>query len=136
MYATAQVDALVRVYVTRRRLGRDEALGQDVVTSRSMSLGSLPVGAIRSGEPLQGLRTARPLGNGVVLTRRAATTPLLVRRGEQVGGHVRVGGVSVRGSGKALKSGHRGERITVRLAPSGQVLMVTVTGPGEVGAVR
>ncbi len=81
-----------------------------------------------------GREAKRFIPQGEMVTSRDIQAMPLVRRGDYVTVWFRRGGLSIRGSAKALKEGSQGERIEVKAEPKGQVYAVVVTGPKTVEA--
>jgi flagella basal body P-ring formation protein FlgA len=75
---------------------------------------------------LAGMQVTRPLHKGDVIYSSSVKQPPLIRRGDLVTIVARVGSISVRAEGKALKSGSRGDRLLVQNLRSKQMMQAIV----------
>jgi flagella basal body P-ring formation protein FlgA len=130
----AEVALTAEVAVARRPINRGTMVGsEDVGVEQRRFTRTEEIGL--SGTPeVVGREAKRYIGQGEMLTARDVQAMPLVRRGDYVTVWFRRGGLSVRGSAKALKEGSQGDRIDVKSEPAGQTYAVVVTGPKTVDA--
>jgi flagella basal body P-ring formation protein FlgA len=130
----AEVALTKGVVVARRPINRGSMVrAEDVGLEERRFTKIEDLGLITTAGVL-GREAKRYIDRGEMLTTRDVQAMPLVRRGEYVTVWFHRGGLSVRGSAKALKEGVQGERIEVKSDPGGQVYAVVVTGPKTVEA--
>ena len=130
----AEVALTKGVVVARRPINRGTMVrAEDVGLEERRFTKIEDIGLITTAGVL-GREAKRYMERGEMLTARDVQAMPLVRRGEYVTVWFHRGGLSVRGSAKALKEGVQGERIDVKSDPGGQVYAVVVTGPKSVEA--
>lgn len=131
--AAASLPATVAWHVANRALERGEILAeQDFVTQQ------LPARSVVGLTPLDGLvgkAVARPIQAGAVLRQADVMEPQLVYRGTPVKVHVRVGGIDIASTGRALSDGQRGQIVRVFSNVSSRTMEAVVEGPGVVHLV-
>jgi flagella basal body P-ring formation protein FlgA len=120
LYVPVTIDALADVVFTRRPLLRGEALTADALEIRQLPIAKLPLRHISSPEQLTGMETTRPLQADTAVTLNALRARQLVKQGQEVGIVAVSGGIQVRMSGVAMRSGSRGDRIPVQNHSSGR----------------
>ena len=130
----AKVDAQVPVWVMSATVDRGAPI-QGIVRVEMRDAARLPLDTLSADTSLMGNIAARRLVNGSPLTKRALTTPMLVRRGDQVKVLVRSGAVEIAASGTAMRDGRRGQHIPVRVR-QGRVVQAAITGPRQLEIQR
>jgi len=95
----------------------------------------LPVDVLTGDTSLLGRISARRLRNGSPLTASALTTPVLVRRGDQVKVIVSVGTVQIAATGTAMRDGRIGQSVPVRVR-QGRLIQASVSGPRRLEVQR
>ena len=95
----------------------------------------LPVDVLTGDASLLGRISARRLRNGAPLTASALTTPILVRRGDQVKVIVSVGSVQIAAAGTAMRDGRIGQSVPVRVR-QGRIVQAAVAGPRRLEVQR
>jgi flagella basal body P-ring formation protein FlgA len=129
---SARVEVYREVLVAARRLDRHELIGEEDVGLERIDIRSLGGKFFASGEGLTGRRTRKIIPEGaVILTTDVEKIPV-VERGETILLVVRVGGITVRATGKALEDGAEGDEIDVKNDRSGKRLRGVVTDKGLV----
>lgn len=132
LYVPVTITRYDSVIVATRPLARGT-----LITAADVSVERREVGAA-SGSYLSdtaravGMRVARRLQAGQVLTAAAVERPRVVRRGDQVTLSSQTRGIEVRVRGEALEDGARGETINVLNLRSERVIQGTVMQAGEV----
>jgi flagella basal body P-ring formation protein FlgA len=115
----------------RRPVERGQVLQPDDVErveheeADGVALGRLP-------DRVVGMRAARDLAEGTVVTQAELRSTALVRSGDVVVTVVKVDGLIVRGTAVAAQQGRLGQTIRVVNPASGRALKAKVVGPGEV----
>ena len=79
-----------------------------------------------------GMRAKRPIPPQKILTLKDVTPPYLVKAKNEVEIMTKLGGITIRAKGIALKSGIYGEQIPVKNNRSGKIVKGIVTGPNLV----
>lgn len=129
--ASVDVRRTRQVLVATRALTRN-----DLLTAGDVSLAWQDVTRLH-GEPivdpsvLVGWSPRRHVTEGTILTDAIVEPAPAVRPGQTVLVRYTGPGFEVRLEGVARERGHVGARIRVKTVPSGQILDVRVTGPGE-----
>ncbi len=120
VYVPVTVSALDRAVVVTRALERGHLLTAADVTLAESDVSGLPAGYARELAEVQGLRLARPIAAGTVLTPPLLDIEPLVRRGERVTVVAQVNGLAVRSQATALSDGGANQRIRLKSASSGR----------------
>lgn len=131
-YISARATTSSRIMTACRSLPRGAVLrAADLCPAKAApGTGQLALTHSSQGE---GLATKRPLGAGAVIYHHQLAPAIVVSRGDQVTIEAERGAARISATGKAMKSGARGEQIDVVNAASGRRLSVWVLGPGRTG---
>ncbi len=129
----ARITAVVAV--TAMSLRNNEVLTDEHITLERREVTQVP-DAIGAPEAAVGQTSRRSLRAGEILRASSLTSPLLVKRGDQVLMLARHEGIEISMGGEALDAGARGATVRVRNAASGQVVRMRVTGAGTVEPVE
>ena len=118
------------VVLTRRALERGSKIkASDVVLATRSITKNRPYYNV---EDAIGRATRSPLNRGEILHIRNTKSSATMKRGEQVRVLIRRGAVSIRTTGEALEKGAIGDRIRVRIAPTGKTIAALVKAEGLV----
>ena len=126
LYVPVTVEALASVVFTSRPLLRGQALAPDALEVREVPLTRVPVNHLSNTSQLTGMETARPLQAGVPLTLNAVKPRQLIKQGQEVVIVASSGGIRVRMTGVAMRSGTRGDLIPVENNSSGRMVEAEV----------
>jgi len=113
IWATAGIEILMEVVVTKRPLRRYQIISQDDIYLQKRDLTNLPANVIISFEDVLGKRTKRVIDADVALRTDLVELPPLVRRGDVVMIIAESDAVKVTALGEVREKGRRGERIRV-----------------------
>ena len=119
-----------------RAVARDEAIDAEAITLSEGLLPPLPIKPLLTPEFLIGLAARRNIAAGEALTPAILRVPPVIKSGDPVDIIVRIGAVSVTGSGIASGSGQIGEQIRVMQPHSSRPLTARIVGPGAVEIVK
>ena len=119
------------VVVARRRIRRDQVLGEADVVVEKRELTTLSGVPLRSPAEVTGRRAARAGSAGTVLTTGWTELIPAVRRGELITATASVGGVRASAQLLACSDGRVGEAIAARSPLQRRGILVRVTGPGQ-----
>ncbi len=128
----ARVSAVVAV--TSAPLKAGEVLGDEHITLERRDV-TLMADAIGAPDAALGQTSRRSLRAGEVLRASQLSSPMMVKRGDQVLMVARHEGIEVSMAGEALDAGARGAVVRVRNTASGQVVRMRVAGAGTVEPV-
>ncbi|MCB1671546.1 MAG: flagellar basal body P-ring formation chaperone FlgA [Gammaproteobacteria bacterium] len=126
LYVPVTIEAQADVVFTRRPLLRGEALTTEVLEIRKLPLSRLPPRHLSSPGQLAGMETTRPLQADTALTLNAVRARQLVRQGQEVVILAVSGGIQVRMTGVARRSGSQGDLIPVQNDSSGRTVEAEV----------
>lgn len=126
VWATATIEVLAEVVITKKPLGRHKPITEDDITVLKMDLAKVPSGVITDPEAVLGKRTSRAIGSKTVLRTDLVEFPPLVRRGDVVEIVAETQGFKVTALGQVKKKGALGERIPVMNFESKKVLYARV----------
>jgi flagella basal body P-ring formation protein FlgA len=126
IWATAQVEVLGPVVVTRKPLGRYKPITEDDIVMQTMDLANLPSNVLTDPEAVLGKRTKRAIGAQTPLRADVIELPPLVKRGDLVMIIVESKGLKVTARGLVKRKGRLGERIPVVNVDSKKVLYARV----------
>lgn len=125
------VSLFLPVVVPARRVQRGEVLSPDDLDMVYIDAGQVHANAVTRLTEAQGMEVQRHLVPGEVMSRQDLGTPTIVHRNTPVTLYFVSGGLRIRGKGKALEDGSKGELIRVQNLQSGRV----VTGQIESASV-
>ena len=129
----ARITAIVAV--TAMPLRSNDVLSNEHLTLERRDVTQV-ADAIGAPEAAVGQTSRRSLRAGEILRASSLTSPLMVKRGDQVLMLARHEGIEISMGGEALDAGARGATVRVRNAASGQVVRMRVTGAGTVEPVE
>ena len=132
MWATAQIEVLKPVVVTRKPLGRYKPITEDDIMLQTLDLANLPSNVLTDPEAVLGKRTKRAIGAQAPLRADVIELPPLVKRGDMVTIIVESKGLKVTARGLVKKKGRLGERIPVVNVDSKKVLYARVVDSNTV----
>jgi flagella basal body P-ring formation protein FlgA len=122
VWATATVEVLAEVVITKKPLGRHKPITEDDIELLKMDLAKLPSGVITDPEAVLGKRTKRAIGAKTVLRADQVELPPLVKRGDVVVIIAESGGLKITAMGQVKKKGRLGESIPVMNYDSKKIL--------------
>jgi flagella basal body P-ring formation protein FlgA len=134
--ATATVRVTADAVKARHDITRGATLGSGDIAVEPVDLSGQPFGPLPSLEEAIGAKARRNIGIDDVVTRADIAAEPLVRAGDIVRAHVRVGGVEVIGTLVAAEPGVRDEVIRVVNAETRHTTRARVVGSGEVEVVN
>jgi flagella basal body P-ring formation protein FlgA len=126
VWATATVEVLAEVVITKKPLGRHKPITEDDIELLKMDLAKLPSGVITDPETVLGKRTRRAIGAKTVLRANLIESPPLVKRGDVVVIIAESSGFIITTLGKVKKKGRLGESIPVMNYDSKKILYARV----------
>jgi len=126
VWATATIEILGPVVVTRRPLGRHKPIAEDDIELQTMDLSDLPDGVVADPEAVLGKRTRRAIGAQIPLRADLIELPPLVKRGDLVVIIAETNGLKITTLGQVKKRGRLGERIPVVNMDSKKILYARV----------
>jgi len=122
VWATATVEVLAEVVVTKKPLGRHKPITEDDIELLKMDLAKLSAGVITDPEAVLGKRTKRAIGAKTVLRNDLVELPQLVKRGDVVVIIAESSGLKITALGEVKKKGRLGESIPVMNYDSKKIL--------------
>lgn len=122
VWATATVEVLAEVVITKKPLGRHKPITEDDIELLKMDLAKLPSGVITDPEAVLGKRTKRAIGAKTVLRADQVELPPLVKRGDVVVIIAESSGLKITAMGQVKKKGRLGESIPVMNYDSKKIL--------------
>jgi flagella basal body P-ring formation protein FlgA len=126
VWATATVEVLAEVVITKKPLGRHKPITEDDIELLKMDLAKLPSGVITDPEAVLGKRTRRAIGAKTVLRTNLIESPPLVKRGDVVVIIAESSGFIITTLGQVKKKGRLGESIPVMNYDSKKILYARV----------
>jgi flagella basal body P-ring formation protein FlgA len=126
VWATATVEVLTEVVMTKKPLGRNKPITEDDIESLKMDLAKLPSGVITKPEAVLGKRTKRAIGAKTALRADLVEFPPLVKRGDVVIIIAETSGLKITAVGEVKKKGRLGESIPVMNYDSKKILYARV----------
>jgi len=122
VYIPAHIKNFAEIAVAARPLSRGiEISNSDVITIRQ-DLSLVRAGYFKKTNDIVGKILKRSMPQGLAFSPNFVTPALLVRRGDEVTILASVGGLQVRGKGKALKDAALGESVPVRNKQSKRIV--------------
>ena len=122
VWATATVEVLAEVVITKKPVGRHKPITEDDIELLYMDLAKLPSGVITDPEAVLGKRTKRAIGAKTVLRADLVESPPLVKRGDVVVIIAESSGLKITALGEVKKKGRLGESIPVMNYDSKKIL--------------
>lgn len=132
VWATATVEVLAEVVVTKRPLGRHKPLTKDDIELQRMDLSNVPANVITDPEAILGKRTRRAVGAKTILRSDLIEFPPIVKRGDLVMIIAESDGFKITALGQVKKRGRLGERIPVINFDSKKILYARVVDANTV----
>jgi len=126
VWATATIEILGPVVVTRKPLGRHKPITEDDIELQTMDLSDLPAAIVTDPGAVLGKRTRRAIGAQTPLRADLIELPPLVKRGDLVVIVAETNGLKITTLGQVKKRGRLGERIPVINMDSKKVLYARV----------
>ena len=134
--AVATVTVVCRHPKASRSIAREEAIDGSAIDLSEGPLRGVPIKRLLTIDALTGLTARRAIAAGEPLTAAALHVPPLVKSGDSVDVTVRIGLVSVTGTGIASGSGQVGDVIRVMQPNSSRLLTGRIVGTGAVEIVQ
>ena len=122
VWATATIEILGPVVVTRKPLGRHKPITEEDIELQTMDLSDLPAAIVTDPETVLGKRTRRAIGAQTPLRADLIELPPLVKRGDLVVIVAESNGLKITTLGQVKKRGRLGERIPVINMDSKKIL--------------
>ena len=126
VWATATVEVLAEVVITKKPVGRHKPITEDDIELLKMDMAKLPSGVITDPEAVLGKRTRRAIGAKTVLRADLVEFPPLVKRGDVVVIVVETSVLKITTLGQVKKKGRLGESIPVMNYDSKKILYARV----------
>ncbi|GEO81793.1 flagellar basal body P-ring formation chaperone FlgA [Pararhodospirillum oryzae] len=120
------------VPVLLRRLGREETIRAEDLTTMRVRADTLPPDVITDAADLVGMETRSVARDGQPLRRADVVRPVLLRKDTLVTMELRMPGMILSARGRALEAGGMGDMVRVANLTSRQVVMAEVVGPNRV----
>jgi flagella basal body P-ring formation protein FlgA len=134
--AVATVTVVCRHPKASRSIAREEAIDGSAIDLSEGPLRGVPIRRLLTMEALAGLAARRAIAAGEPLTAAVLHVPPVVKSGDSVDVTVRIGLVSVTGTGIASGSGQVGDVIRVMQPNSSRLLTGRIVGTGAVEIVQ
>ena len=132
VWATAMIEVLGPVVVTRKPLGRYKPISADDIEVQMLDLASVSANVLTDPEAAIGKRTKRAIGVQTPLRADSIELPPLVKRGDLVTIVAESASLTITTLGQVKKKGRRGERIPVINLDSKKVLHAVVVDANTV----
>ena len=126
VWATATIEILGPVVVTRKPLGRHKPITEDDIELQTMDLSDLPVDVLTDPGVVLGKRARRAIGAQTPLRADLIELPPLVKRGDLVVIVAESNGLKITTRGQVKKRGRLGELIPVINMDSKKILYARV----------
>ena len=126
VWATATVEVLAEVVVTRKPMGRHKPITEDDIELLKMDLAKLPSDVVTEPEAILGKRTRRAIGAKTVLRADLVEFPPLVKRGDVVVILAESNGLKITTLGQVKRKGRLGESIPVINFDSKKILYARI----------
>jgi flagella basal body P-ring formation protein FlgA len=126
VWATATIEILGPVVVTRKPLGRHKPITEDDIELQTMDLSDLPAGIVTDPGTVLGKRTRRAIGAQIPLRADLIELPPLVKQGDLVVIVAESNGLKITTLGQVKRRGRLGERIPVINMDSKKILYARV----------
>ena len=133
--ATATVQVIAPAVRTRKAIARGDRLDAADLTVVATDLNGQSLRPLLSLDDARGARATHDLVEGALVTRADVVPEPVVKSGDVVRAHVRVGVVELTGSGVAAENGLKDEVIRVINQESHHAFRARVVGSGEVEVV-
>ena len=132
VWATATIEVLADVVITKKPLGRHKPITEDDIMVLKMDLAKAPADVITDPEMVLGKRTRRAIGSQTMLRANLVEFPPLVKRGDVVVIVAETNGLKITALGQVKKKGALGDRIPVVNFESKKVLYARVVDANTV----
>ena len=132
VWATATIEVLADVVITKKPLGRHKPITEDDIMVLKMDLAKAPADVITDPEAVLGKRTRRAIGSQTMLRANLVEFPPLVKRGDVVVIVAETNGLKITALGQVKKKGALGDRIPVVNFGSKKVLYARVVDSNTV----
>jgi flagella basal body P-ring formation protein FlgA len=132
LYVPVAVAATSPVVFTTRPVLRGERIAPEALELRYVPLQRMPRSPIRNAEQAVGMEATRAIAADSPLALSNLRAPQLVKQGQEVIILAEGGGISVRMSGSALKSGSKDEMIPIKNLSSGKTLEARIVSDSTV----
>jgi flagella basal body P-ring formation protein FlgA len=132
VWATATIEVLADVVITKKPLGRHKPITEDDIMVLKMDLAKAPADVITDPEMVLGKRTRRAIGSQTMLRANLVEFPPLVKRGDVVVIVAETNGLKITALGQVKKKGALGDRIPVVNFESKKVLYARVVDSNTV----
>ena len=132
VWATAVIEILGPVVVTRKPLGRHKPITEDDIEVQTLDLANLPANVLSDPDAVIGKRTKRAIGAQAPLRANSIELPPLVKRGDLVVIIAESESLKITTLGQVKKKGCLGERIPVVNLDSKKVLHARVVDANTV----
>ncbi len=109
-----RVREYVKAAVAKAAIPRGESVTPDRVTYEERDRAALPTDAFLESDGLDGLTALNSISAGAPITRRNASEPAALHRGDTVTIQVKRGGITVSAPGLALEDGRMGASVRVK----------------------
>ena len=134
--AVATVTVEVAYPRATRSIARDEVIDTDAVHVSEGLMTGLQIRALLTADRARGLQARRDIAAGEALTESVLRVPPVIKSGDAVEATVRIGAVTVTGTGTASGRGQVGDVIRVMQPHSSRLLNARIVGPGAVEIVK
>jgi len=134
--AVATVTVEVAYPRATRSIARDEVIDAGAVHVTEGLMTGLQIRALITADRARGLQARRDIAAGEALTESVLRVPPVIKSGDAVEATVRIGSVTVTGTGTASGSGQVGDVIRVMQPHSSRLLNARIVGPGAVETVK
>ncbi len=123
---TARLRTFDDVVVTKRMLNRGEQIGEDDVTLERIETTNMQRGYFADVNDVIHQQTRKVISAGKPIFVGMVELPDLIKRGDVVRIVVRLKNMEVTATGKALESGHKGDKIKVQNVATGKKLSAVI----------
>ncbi len=132
VWATAMIEVLGPVVVTRKPLGRYKPIAADDIEVQMLDLANVPANVLCDPDAAIGKRTKKAIGAQTPLRANSVELPPLVKRGDLVTIIAESQSLKITTLGQVKKKGRKGERIPVINLDSKKILHAVVVDTNTV----
>ena len=132
IYVSVNIKVIKPVVSLKKGVNRNTVLTAADLTLTEKNVSNIHRGYYTSIDQVVGKHIKNPMKSGTVLTPAHVKNPLAVKKGALVVIMADTGGIQVRMTGKAMKSGSTGDWIKVKNASSNQIIDGRIIEPGVI----
>lgn len=132
LFIPVTVSSYTDIYVANHSLRKGDIIKKEDLRLVRSDINKLRTRPMTDAQQLIGMVVKRNISLGTPLSSRYLTYPTMINRGDTVDIIAGTDSIAIRMTGKALKSGAKGQRITVKNSSSQKVIDAIVVNAGTV----